>query len=563
MTLAALPLSCSLAMGAVALAAATGVGLGCAGALLGRRGRAMFERAIELSLTFPSLLIALLIVALFGPGAVGATIAVGVAMAPGFARTSQVLVLSVARSDYVSAARIVGVGPFRRVARYILPNIAEPLLVKTATAAAGALVSISSLSFLGFGVQPPHSDWGRMLTVGLRALYLSPLPALAPGLAITLAGVGFNALGDALSRSIVGSTGGSVALPSASAATTRGAIQAERLQGRGSEVLLEVVGLNATVAGAQGGRPILADVDLSLARGEALGIVGESGSGKTTLALSLAGLTGGGVEVDARSIRFEGAELLALGPRERDRLLGARMGFVFQSAQEAFNPRLSLGRQMREGPMLHVGLSRSAASQRVVETLRRVGVGAPERRVRQRPSSLSGGMLQRCLVAMALLDDPSLLIADEPTTALDVTVQAQVLELLIRLRQERDTAIVLVSHDLTVVARLCNRVAVMYAGRIVETGPIELISERRAVHPYTRLLLDSVLRHDVEPSASMAGPTATQTAAAGPGCPFRPRCAMARARCGEAPPRLRTYAQSAAWRVACWAVEEADTFEPA
>ena len=293
--------------------------------------------------------------------------------------------------------------------------------------------------------------------------------------------------------------------------------------------LLEVRDWSVTFQGTR----VVDQVSFALAPGEALGLVGESGSGKSVTALSLFGLAPG-AEVQG-SARFEGRELLGRDEEFLRGLRGRKVGFVFQEPQSALNPALRVGEQVAESLRVHQRLGRAARRARAVELLRRVGVPAPEARVDAWPHELSGGLRQRALIASALACGPSLLVADEPTTALDVTVQAQVLDLLGRLRREDGLAVLLISHDLGLVAEFCDSLAVTYAGRVVEAGPAaQVLAAPR--HPYTRALLKSAPRAGLEALQEIPGQVPDPTRPP-PGCRFHPRCAKAEARCAaEAPP---------------------------
>ncbi|HLV73761.1 MAG TPA: ABC transporter ATP-binding protein [Vulgatibacteraceae bacterium] len=275
----------------------------------------------------------------------------------------------------------------------------------------------------------------------------------------------------------------------------------------------------------------------AVAPGETLGVVGESGSGKSVTAMSALGLIKPPGRIVSGRIVFDGTDLRALPPRELRRLRGGRMAMIFQDPMTALNPVMTVGAQIREALRLHrPDMSRAAARERAVELLELVGVPGAERRLKQYPHEFSGGMRQRAMIAMAIANDPDLLIADEPTTALDVTVQAQVLDLIRLTRRETGAATVLITHDLGVVAELADRVVVMYAGRVVEHGPVAEIFESPR-HPYTRGLLDSLPDLDGDVGDLTPIPGSPPTPGEVPrGCAFAPRCPMARARCREERP---------------------------
>jgi peptide/nickel transport system ATP-binding protein len=297
------------------------------------------------------------------------------------------------------------------------------------------------------------------------------------------------------------------------------------------------------------------ELSLSIRPGETVALVGESGSGKSTAALAILGLIGEGTgRVPSGRVVFEGQDLRRLAPQALRRLRGRRIGMIFQDPMMALNPVFTVGWQVAEPLRLHLGLSEAAARERVIELLRRVGIPAPEQRVDQYPHNLSGGMRQRVMIATALACRPSLLIADEPTTALDVTVQAQVLDLINTLKTEMGMAVLLITHDLGVVWETAQRVVVMYTGRKVEEGTITDIF-RRPAHPYTRGLLQAAKWEEQTGGLLREIPGAVPSMfALPPGCRFAPRCDFAEERCVGGLPPLTPVARSHA--AACVRVHE-------
>ena len=295
-----------------------------------------------------------------------------------------------------------------------------------------------------------------------------------------------------------------------------------------------------------GAVPAVNGVSFDLMPGETYAIVGESGSGKSTVALALLALA----PVVGGSVRLGGRDIAAMGRAELRRLRGREIAMIFQEPMTSLNPVLTLGYQLVETIRLHQPLNRTAARSRAVEMLEKVGISDPARRLNQYPHELSGGMRQRVMIAMALSCNPRVLVADEPTTALDVTVQAQILTLLDQLRAEFGTAILLITHDIGVVAETADRIGVMYAGQLIEEASASDLFET-PLHPYTRGLLASVPRVDLPPAggplAALAG-TPPRPGKAPPGCPFRPRCADAMAHCTTMPPEARQGRHS----VRCW-----------
>ena len=315
--------------------------------------------------------------------------------------------------------------------------------------------------------------------------------------------------------------------------------------------LLEVHGLT-TVFDTDAGEVRAVDgVDFSLERGRTLGIVGESGCGKSVTALSIMGLVPRPPgRIVAGEVRFEGEDLLRLSPARLRELRGARLSMIFQEPMTSLNPAFTVGDQVAEALLRHEKTSRKEAKHNAIEMLRRVRIPSPERRARDYPHRLSGGMRQRVMIAMALACNPRLLIADEPTTALDVTIQAQILELMRALRSELGTAIILITHDLGVIAELADDVIVMYAGKVVERCPVSsLFTEPH--HPYTIGLLGSIPRLDLAQQRLSAIEGTVPDAAAMPaGCRFHARCPFAVNKCREEVPPLLPIEEN--HFVACW-----------
>jgi oligopeptide/dipeptide ABC transporter ATP-binding protein len=292
------------------------------------------------------------------------------------------------------------------------------------------------------------------------------------------------------------------------------------------------------------------DISLVLDQGQTLGVVGESGSGKTTLALTLLRLLPPAARIVSGEIRFEGEDLIKKPEHEMRRIRGKRIAMILQDPMMSLNPLFTVGDQVAEPIRVHEGATRRTAWSRATQLLKAVRIAAPETRVREYPHQLSGGMRQRIVGAIAISCEPRILIADEPTTSLDVTIQAQYLNLLRDLQRSHNLALIFITHNLGIVAKMCDQVAVMYAGRMVETGPVKQIYNAPA-HPYTRALLESIPRIgegrdrltaiDGQPPDPSAPP---------PGCAFHPRCPKVMDRCrSEAPPEFRV---GDAQRSRCW-----------
>jgi peptide/nickel transport system permease protein len=554
-TLVATRLTVELALLATFVALVVGLLLGSAPYLLGRRSGRLVSGAVNIAVAFPGILLALFFAVVFGVGAKGAVLAIGLSGAPVFARLTQTLVAGVSARDFVAAARVAGLGRVRILVRHILPNVAEPLIVYATIGAGGALLSFAGLSFLGLGVQSPEVDWGRLLFDGVGSIYVNPAAALAPGVAVLLAGLAFSMFGEIVAKGfgvpLVAGLPLRPAVSSASGADAAAHPAADAGAGVPSDVVLDVRDLEVTFAGPAGPIRPVRGVSFSVRRGEAVGVVGESGSGKSLTALAVSRLVDDAGRVDATRLELLGSDLLAGDTQVQRRLLGTSLAMVFQDPMTSFNPVRRIGGQLAEVATQHQGLSRKEARARAVDRLAAVRIPDAEHRSRQYPHEFSGGMRQRAMIGMGLMGSPALIVADEPTTALDVTVQQQVLDLLAAIRDTDDVALVLISHDVTVVGEVCDRVLVMYAGQIVEDLPAaELATAAR--HPYTRALAAAVPHMETDldqPLATIPG-RPVDPAAVPPGCAYAARCPLADAHCRAEDPPLVTDARGR--RVACW-----------
>ena len=476
-SLVATRLTLLMAGSATAIAVIAGVLIGALVWLAPRWLRETVLRIIDSTVAFPSIILALVIAAILGPATSSAIIAIGIAGIPGFARITSNMTASVAHKDFVGTARLLGVPGWMLFSRHLLPNIGGPLLVLIASSFALSLLDISSLSFVGLGVQSPDYDWGRLLNEGLPAIYSQPLQVVAPSVMLIFAGVAAMLTGDGLAARIdpwgrqPKARGGKRRMPAVASTTP--------------QALVEVRDLTVTAAN---GTTLVKGIEFDIEPGEILGLVGESGSGKSMTAMSLAHLQPDSVRVDVGLMRLGDLDLRS--DRHRDRM-AKEIGLVYQDPGSTFNPALRLGVQLTEVARVHLGMSRRQASETLVESLRRMRIRKPEERMHQHPFQLSGGMLQRAIIASSLVTNPRLIIADEPTTALDVTVQAEVLRHLKHINKSEGTAILFISHDIGVVQELCDRVLVMRSGEIVERLTGAQLAARDVHHPYTQALLDA------------------------------------------------------------------------
>jgi peptide/nickel transport system permease protein len=552
-TLVATRTSLVLALLASAVACIGGSLVGIAIAMGGRTVRGVGGRVIDATLGFPDILLAVLIVTIVGVGSTQAALAVGLAVAPFFARLAFTLASAVLNMDYMISAKTIGVSGWRRLYRYLAPNIAEPLLIAGFLAVSYTVIAISSLSFLGLGVQAPTYDWGSLLTTGLSSIYVTPGAALAAAIAIALAGMTFGLVGEIAARAAnptqrdtqrrrFGARKRAIISGLARMSTAPNEVDLTMM-----ESVLSVRDLSVSFPSAGGDFSPVASVSLDVRRGEIVGIVGESGSGKSLTALAIGDLVPNSGIVRASRLRVSGVEITEIEKKRRPGVYRTRLSYVFQDPNGSLNPALRVGTQLAEA----VGgkLPHRQAIAASIDALREVDISAPGARMRQYPHQLSGGIKQRAAIAMSLLSRSDLLIADEPTTALDVTVQAQVLSVIRSLNERDGLSVLMISHSLGVVSELCGRVIVMYAGRVVEDGPVGQILEA-PLHPYTRALLASMPRLGAErsrPLAVIPGRVANAREKL-TGCPFAPRCPSRFDRCSEMPPTFEV----AGSRVACW-----------
>ncbi|WP_330258838.1 dipeptide/oligopeptide/nickel ABC transporter permease/ATP-binding protein [Streptomyces murinus] len=560
--------SLAIGLGATGLALVVGAVLGAVAATSRKAVDETLMRCLDVVMAFPGIALAAVLVAVFG-GGIGVLIcAIAFLFTPPVARVVRANVLDQYGEDYVTAERVIGARTPHIVLRHVAVNCAAPVLVFCTVQVAEAIVFEASLSFIGAGVRPPDPSWGSVIADGKNMVLTGGWWATVfPGLLILLTVLALNILSEGVSDAWAApapreveaadepveqvSSGEVLKLPGLAEAARGLRSRARPLPDRTGPPVLAVEDLAIGFPGRHRGVDIVAGVGFEVYPGEVLGLVGESGCGKSLTALTVMGLQPPGARVRGR-IRFRQRDLLAEPARARRKLLGHEMAMVYQDALSSLNPAMTVRAQL--GQLVRRGGRRSPA-----ELLGLVGLD-PERTLRSYPHELSGGQRQRVLIAMALSRDPSLIIADEPTTALDVTVQAQVMELLLRLRAELGFALVLVSHDLALVADVTDRVVVMYGGQIVESAvTAELVAA--PAHHYSRGLLGSVLSLE-SAAARMTQIRGVVPAPADfpPGCRFAGRCPRASEVCRAQAPVLTG---PATHTVACHHPAPADSEEAA
>lgn len=478
------------ALEAVGIGLVLGVLPGLASLWLGRVYEWVSLRIVDAFMTLPYVVFAVAVTGFFGNSLMAAMTAVGLLIAPLYFRVTRAAALGLTRTQYVEAAELYGASRRRILRRHLWGKVLPTIAVTTALALASALLIVSSLAFLGLGVQPPLPTWGELLSSDLDYLSQQPWAPLLPGALIMLVAGSLNALADAIRD-----TGAATVAPEQIAEThVADAAGADLVSV--DDPVLRVEGLRVTVHG--GRAEAVHGVSFEVGRGEIVGLVGESGSGKTLTCRAVTGLLAPGCERSAGSVELLGGgdtpsvDLTALDRVGWNAVRGPRIGIVFQDPASYLNPSIQVGRQLVEALRAHAELSRSAARTRALELFASVGLREPATVFARYPHELSGGMAQRVLIAIAISGDPDLLIADEATSALDVLVQAEVLDLLRTLVRERGLALLLVTHDLGVVAELCDRVLVFDEGRIVEQGTAAQVVGAPE-HARTKRLLDAAL----------------------------------------------------------------------
>ncbi len=492
-------------------------------------------RFVEAIVSIPGIMVAIVIIAILGAGLHKAMIALGILYSTSFLRLARGVVLAEREEVYVRSARVIGASDGRILLRHIFPNIAPPLIVQITLTVGAVLLAEAGLSFIGLGVQPPDASWGTMLNTAASYMDLDWFLAIPPGIAIIVTVLSVNLLGDVIRDSI----GRGIAIrtepstPSVRfAPTARETGQSDQAIAPGPDDVLRIDGLQVVISQRGGSEvPVVTDLSLAIRKGETLGLVGESGCGKTITGLAITGLIGAGGRITHGAIRLDGADLTALGQKQMVSVRGNEVAMVFQDPITSLNPAFTVGDQIAEVLQAKKGLSRKDAWARTIELIDRVGIPRPASRANAYPHELSGGMAQRIAIARALSCNPKLLIADEPTTALDVTVQQEILDLFRDLQDEFGMAILFVTHDLAVAADICDRIAVMYAGEIVETATVDALFARPR-HPYTAGLLNATPHgSDHTPPLPTIKGSVPRPGTWPAGCRFANRCEFVEERC--------------------------------
>lgn len=457
--------------------------------LIAGYGSAGVDRAIsvfvDILMSLPGIVVMFAVLALFNNNLAAAMVTLGFFSSGGLIRVVRAATKATREELYVAAARVSGIGTMRILLRHITPRLVGPVVIQVSLFAGLALVVQSGLGYLNMGVIAPAPSWGGMVGEASHVLSQTTWLLVPSGGIIALTVLALGLIGDAVRDVTAEST--------SRAGGNR--VARRRAAGQPSapvddDALVTVNNLNISFTENRQVTEVVHGISLKVMPGELIGLVGESGSGKTVTVMALLGLLPANAQVGADRLAFEGKTLVDLTNKQWRQVRGKGIGLVSQEPMVALDPCFTVGNQLAAAVAAHGGVARQVARTRALELLRDVRLPQPEVVMRQYPHELSGGMAQRVVIAMALAGSPRLLLADEPTTALDVTVQAEILDLLRTLRDERGMAILLVTHDLGVVADFCERAAVMQQGHIVETGNVDELFDHPQ-HEYTKALIDA------------------------------------------------------------------------
>lgn len=466
---------------AVVMASLLGLSLGVSAGYFGGLWDRWVQQYVSLVQSLPTMLIMLAVLAVFGQAMLPAMVTLGVMGSAGVSRVLRSVTLAVREELYIAAARISGLSDAHIIVRHVLPRIAGPVIVQMSLFAAIAVIVQTGISFLGLGVAPPAPTWGSMIFEASASLNDFPWLLVPSGGVVALTVLSFGLLGDSLRDASTESWSRPAVRQSVKA---RQAIQPKDLPAGSLLSLRDVTIVTGTGSTT---RTLVQGVNLDLKQGETLGIVGESGSGKTLTSLSLMGLLPPGVHISTGTAVINGEVIDLSNEKRLTQLRGATVGMIFQEPMAALDPCFTIGHQLAEVIRLQ-GLGTAQVQAKVMELLEQVKIPNPQDVAKRYPHQISGGMAQRVGIARALASEPRILLADEPTTALDVTVQAEILALLRSLSQSRQMAVVLVTHDWGVVADICDRAMVLRHGQVLESAPVVDLFHRPQ-HPYTQALL--------------------------------------------------------------------------
>ncbi len=466
-------LSLAVGFSAALIAAILGTFIGIIAGYFGGFFDNILMRSVDVLMAFPYVLLALAIVAVMGPGLFNSLVAVAIVNIPFFARNVRGISLAYANSDFMIAAKISGRGTFSCIIFELLPNLMPTIIVAFSTTIGWMILETAGLSFLGLGSQPPQADLGSMLGEGRASLIVHSHNSLVPGLMILFIVMGFNLFGDGIRDALDpklshGKLGRSKALTDLKKNYV--------FQELSSKSFLEVKNLSTKFIRNNKEIKAISNINFSIQKGECLAIVGESGSGKSVTALSITRLVASPPGVITEGlINYKGSDLLNVNLKSMQGIRGKKISYIFQDPQSTLHPLQKVGSQISEIIINHKRINKINLKKEVLKLLSDVKIIDPERVINLYPHQLSGGMRQRIGIAMAIANKPDIIIADEPTTALDVTVQAKILNIINSLKKEFNLSIIFISHDINVVSKISDNIIVMFNGEIVEFGKTEKI----------------------------------------------------------------------------------------
>jgi len=525
-----------IALASTFFAAVFGILIGAAAAFFNAKLDNIVQRLLDIVIAVPTILLAICVMAVLGGGVINMIVAFTISQIPKFSRIIRSSVLVIKENEYIEAAEAIGASKMRTLITHLIPNTLGTTLVQITMNVSYIILSTAALGYLGLGVSAPEPEWGLMLSEAREFMRSEPYLIMIPGVVIVVTALAFNLLGDGLRDAMDPKLKG-----------YRKSKGKEKLpilpisENISKDEVLRINNLYVKYSTPEGDVMAINGVNLSLNKGERLGIVGETGAGKTTLALSILRLLPKGVGIPYKGdIYFKGKSIHAMDEKNMRTVRGNLISMIFQDPMTSLNPVLTVGDQIAEVLRQH-GKQKQDAEKRVDELLQLVGIEA-SRKICY-PHQLSGGMRQRIVIAIALACEPDLLIADEPTTALDVTIQSQVLAMIDEIQKKLQTALIMITHDFGIVAENCDKVAIMYAGEIIEYGEIEQIfNKENPHHPYTVGLFNSIpdLYSDQKRLIPIPG-LMPDLSDLPKGCVYADRCPYRIERCEQRKPSVRQY----------------------
>ena len=503
-------------------------------------------RVVDSIMAFPTIILAIVLAGIMGAGMRNIIIVLSISYFPMIVRVVRNATAEVLATEYVESVEVLGKRDTYIILRYIFPNIAAPLVVQMTYTFAMAILNESILSFLGVGIQIPTPSLGGMVSDGRNYISIAPWIICFPGLMISWLVLSLDLLGDGLRdimdpKRIQFDAGKNVETHKSSTLASDIKVQD----------LLRIENLSVVAADEKQTTELVSDVSLTVQHGETMGVIGESGCGKSITALSILKLTDPNVYIDKGRIDWQDIGLSELSEKRLRKICGKEIGMVFQEPMTSLNPFFTIKRQLAAPIKLHLGLDKTEIHKRCIRLLQDVGIKDPEKTLKSYPHELSGGMCQRVAIAIAISCNPKLLIADEPTTAMDVTIQAQILKILKKLIHANNMALLIISHDMGVIASLSENITVMYGGEVVEQDTRDNIINQ-ASHPYTKNLINAAEElYDGANELTLIIGNVPRPGEHLTGCKFASRCTFCIEKCSTEHPPL-TQKEQGDGLVRCW-----------